>query len=124
MIFVFGSNEAGRHGRGAAKVALREHGAKNGHGIGRQGNSYAIPTKDRNLKVLKTKVIKEYVKDFLQYAREHPEEQFQITQIGCGLAGFKPHQIAPMFQGAPENCLFDAAWVQFLPEGTLFWGSY
>lgn len=105
-------------------MALLKYGAKNGQGIGRQGNSYGIPTKDRNLKVLKTKVIKEYVQDFLEYARENPDEQFQVTQIGCGLAGFKASQIAPMFHGAPENCFFDTEWKDFLPVGTVFWGRH
>lgn len=104
MIFVFGSNLAGRHGKGAAKFALENHGAIYGVGIGRQGNSYAIPTKDRQIRTILLSEIATYVSDFLDYARAHPELEFEVTKIGCGLAGYYEHSIAPMFKGAPENC--------------------
>ena len=102
-IFVFGSNEAGRHGKGSAAEALRKHGAKWGVGEGLQGNSYAIPTKDKNLKVLSLTEIRLYVLKFLAFVREHPEWQFQVVSIGCGYAGYKPEQIAPMFRGHEPN---------------------
>lgn len=104
MIFVFGSNLAGRHGKGAALCALRMHGAKYGQGVGRQGNGYAIPTKDEALDPLPLAEIKEYVDEFLEYARRMKDERFQVTAVGCGLAGYKPRQIAPMFRDAPANC--------------------
>lgn len=110
MVFVFGSNLAGRHGRGAALTARREHGAVYGVGRGRTGNAYAIATKDRNLRTLPLNQIEFDVIIFLRYAREHPELTFQVTRIGCGLAGYKDHQIAPMFTGAPSNCQLPAGW--------------
>jgi hypothetical protein len=103
-VFVFGSNLAGRHGKGAALFALKNHGAKYGQGEGRQGNSYAIPTKDAQLKPLDLQSIAVAVAFFLEYARQHESETFQVTAIGCGLAGFSPKQIAPMFKDAPPNC--------------------
>lgn len=110
MIFVFGSNLAGRHGAGAALFARQNHGAIYGKGQGRQGNSYAIPTKDKNIKTLPLSRIKEYVEVFLEYAKEHQDEQFEITRIGCGLAGYVDHQIAPMFKDATNNCYLPNGW--------------
>jgi hypothetical protein len=104
-IFVFGSNLAGRHGRGAARYAAKNYGAIPGCGIGRQGNAYAIPTKGRQLEVLPLEVIRWHVNDFLVYARNNPELTFHLTAIGCGLAGYKPKQIEPMFRQAPENVI-------------------
>lgn len=95
-IFVFGSNEAGRHGAGAAKQALK-WGAKYGIGFGLQGNTFAIPTKDKNLKILPIEKIKEYVVLFIDFAEKHQEYTFLVTAIGCGLAGYKPEQIGPLF---------------------------
>lgn len=105
MIFVFGSNLAGRHGRGAAKFALLNHGAIYGQGWGLQGNSFAIPTKDANIKTLPLPFIRTYVEKFKAYAREHPEMKFQLTPIGCGLAGYKHSDIGPMFKNSPPNVL-------------------
>jgi len=102
-VFVFGSNEAGRHGRGSALEALQHHGAVYGRGWGRQGNAYAIPTRDRRLRTLPPDVIHRYVQAFLNYARRHPDETFDVVPIGCGLAGYRPLVIAPMFRGAPPN---------------------
>lgn len=102
-IFVFGSNLAGRHGKGAALDAKLYHGAKQGQGVGRQGNSYGIPTKDARLKALPLSEIKGYARDFLRYAAEHPELQFQLTAVGTGFAGYEPGDIAPMFKDAPPN---------------------
>jgi hypothetical protein len=102
-IFVFGSNLAGRHGAGSAKEALLNWGAEYGKGVGRQGDSYAIPTKDTNLKVLPLTEIRNHVADFLLYALEHPELEFKVVAIGCGLAGYSPWEIAPMFAFCPPN---------------------
>ena len=96
-IFVFGSNLAGRHGAGAAFFARQNHGAIYGQGIGLQGNSYAIPTKDLRIKTLPLSAIKKHVDTFIQYAKEHPELMFNVTRVGCGLAGYKDIDIAPMF---------------------------
>jgi hypothetical protein len=103
-IFVFGSNLAGRHGAGAALYARKHHGAIYGIGEGLQGNSYAIPTKDRNIKTLPLDAIEKSVEKFLNFARDHMELQFQVTAIGCGLAGYKHQQIAPFFKNCPSNC--------------------
>jgi hypothetical protein len=102
-IFVFGSNLAGRHGKGAALHARQHCGAIYGRGEGRQGDSYGIPTKDEKLVTLPLYRIKLHVDRFLDYARTHPELTFQLTAIGCGLAGYKPSAIAPMFRYAPPN---------------------
>jgi hypothetical protein len=113
-IFVFGSNLAGRHGKSAAFTALKQHGAVYGQGVGRQGNSYGIPTKDERLRVLPLEVIKRYVSDFLDYARENPDMTFKVTKIGTGEAGYENEFIAPMFERAPENCTFDFEWARYL----------
>ena len=107
-VFVFGSNLAGRHGKGAALWARQHRGAIYGQGVGRQGSAYAIPTKDHRLQVLPLSVIAAYVSDFLDHARQQPGTVFELTPIGCGLAGYRPEQIAPMFADAPVNiCLPD-----------------
>ena len=121
MIFVFGSNTAGIHGAGAARYAYMERGAEWGIGIGRTGQCYAIPTKDRNLQSLSLPEIHTYVDSFMKYARKNPTLEFQVTCIGCGLAGFRNDQIAPMFNTAPGNCWFDIKWESFLPQARM-WG--
>lgn len=120
-IFVFGSNTAGRHGAGAALTARREHGAVYGVGSGRTGNSYAIPTKDGKLNILPLKVVARLVDQFKRYALLHPELTFNVTRVGCGLAGHADWEIAPMFKGSPDNCLFDESWVRYLHEGARTW---
>lgn len=102
-VFVFGSNLAGRHGKGAALYARQHHGAVLGQGVGRQGNSYAIPTKSEALRTLPLSHIRTHVRDFLRYAADNPLLRFQLTPIGCGLAGYEPADIAPMFRAAPAN---------------------
>ena len=109
-IFVFGSNLAGRHGKGAALTARLYHGAIYGQGNGKQGNSYAIPTKDVYLRTLPLETINFYVDIFITYAKEHPELSFFITRIGCGLAGYTDTDIAPMFKNAPSNCELPLLW--------------
>lgn len=110
MIFVFGSNLGGRHGKGAALFARQHHGAEYGIGVGRQGNSYAIPTKDARLQPLFLARIASYVSDFLDYARAHPDLEFEVTRVGCGLAGYHETDIAPMFKCAPPNCHLPEGW--------------
>lgn len=95
-IFVFGSNLAGAHGGGAAAAAVRYFGAIWGQGVGMQGRCYAIPTMHGGVEV-----IKPYVDEFVQYAKQHPELTFLVTRIGCGIAGFKDEQMAPLF----KDCL-------------------
>lgn len=110
QIFVFGSNRAGRHGKGAALAARREWGAEYGVGEGRTGDAYAIPTKGYYLERLSLRDIQKHVDNFIDYAWKHPELTFFVTRIGCGLAGYKDHEIAPMFLGVPENCKLPKEW--------------
>ena len=96
-VFVFGSNEAGRHGKGAAKTAMG-FGAKYGQGFGPQGNTFAIPTMNASISnKLSVEKIGTYVERFLQYAANHPEKTFLVTEIGCGLAGHSVKDIAKLF---------------------------
>lgn len=113
-IFVFGSNQAGRHGAGSALAARRYHGAIYGRGSGRQGQSYAIPTKDFDLKPLDLRIVREFVAEFLEYARAHPELNFWVTAIGTGYAGRSHAQMAPMFKGHPDNCKMPTEWKEYL----------
>lgn len=90
-IFVFGSNLAGRHG-GAARFAFKKFGAIWGIGVGLQGQSYAIPTMQGG-----AETIAPYVDQFIDFAKEHQDQKFLVTEIGCGIAGFSPEDIAPLF---------------------------
>ncbi len=123
MIFVFGSNLAGLHGAGAARHAWKKHGAIYGEGVGRFGDSYAIPTKDRKIVSLSTTAIRMFVDGFIKYAIDNPSLTFKVTQIGCGLAGFTAQQIAPMFRNAPKNCQFDTDWQKYLGDEYTYWGN-
>jgi hypothetical protein len=110
-IFVFGSNLAGRHGKGAALAAQHWHGAIYGQGEGLQGRSYAIPTKDARLRTLPLEWVHYYVLRFLDFAQAHPELVFRVTPIGCGLAGYRPEQIAPFFAHSPANVVLPPAFL-------------
>ena len=94
-IFVFGSNLAGAHGGGAAAIAWRKFGAVWGEGVGLQGKTYAIPTMQGGVET-----IKPYVDKFIEFAKSHQEQRFLVTKIGCGIAGFRDEQIAPLFAKA------------------------
>lgn len=111
-IFVFGSNEAGVHGAGAARYAHQNCGAIWGQGFGLAGRSFAIPTKDRKIETLPLSEIAKHVGWFIAIARTMPEENFLVTRIGCGLAGYTDDQIAPMFRDAPDNCFLSMAFVK------------
>ena len=91
-VFVFGSNEQGLHYGGAAKAALENFGAIMGQGNGLQGKSYAIPSMGG------LGVMGEYVKEFCEFAKAHPEKRFLVTEIGCGLAGYSISEVAPLFE--------------------------
>ena len=92
-IFVFGSNLAGSHGGGAARLAYNRFGAIWSQGVGLQGQSYAIPTMQGDVET-----IRPYVDDFIKFARQHQEYKFLVTRIGCGIAAFTPAEIAPLFK--------------------------
>ena len=96
-IFVFGSNLAGMHGGGAARLAYQKFGAVWGQGVGLQGQSYAIPTMQGGVET-----IQPYVDEFIEFAKQHPQLKFLVTEIGCGIAGFSPSEIAPLFEQARE----------------------
>lgn len=108
QVFVFGSNTAGVHGKGAARTAAQLFGAKRGSGEGMTGQCYAIPTRSYHFGKFKTLDLGEiaaHVGRFLAYAQLHPEKEFLVTLIGCGYAGYKPEQIAPMFKHRSENVI-------------------
>ena len=94
-IFVFGSNLEGMHVGGAARVAYDKFGAVWGHGVGIQGQSYAIPTMHGGVET-----IKPYVDEFINLTREWDQNTFYVTRIGCGIAGFTDEEIAPLFDEA------------------------
>lgn len=112
-VFVFGSNEAGIHGSGAAREAARKYGAVRGVGFGRQARSFAIPTKRTPDEVLSLTDIARNVWKFKRYAREHETVAFAVTRIGCGYAGYTDADIAPMFADAPDNCDLPEGWRDF-----------
>ena len=102
-VFVFGSNEGGLHLGGAARAAYDKFGAKWFQHEGLAGQSYAIPTLNVALGKLHLHKIRKYVKNFLAFAEAHPELTFLVTPIGCGIAGRKVKEIAPLFEGHPSN---------------------
>jgi hypothetical protein len=96
-VFVFGSNEGGKHGRGAAATAHRDFGAEYGLGFGFSGQTFAIPTKNRYVSdTLPLHKISDYIRRFGLYAQENPDKIFLLTEIGCGLAGLKVEDVAPL----------------------------
>ena len=115
-IFVFGSNLNGLHGGGAARIAYQKFGAQWGKGVGMQGKSYGIPTMHGGVEV-----IKPYIDDFIEFASQHKEYTFLVTRIGCGIAGFSPNEIAPLFAKAIEieNILLPEDFVQVIEEGKM-----
>jgi hypothetical protein len=118
QIFVFGSNESGIHGAGAAQHAL-QWGAKRGVGFGRSGQTYAIPTREfynGRLRTLDRDRIRNYVIGFLDYAQTHADLEFLVTPIGCGYAGYIADDIAPMFDGAPPNVKLPPEFLKYLNE--------
>ena len=109
-VFVFGSNKAGMHGGGAAFYAWKHFGAVMGCGVGLRGQSYAIPTMQGGVET-----IKPYVDDFIAFASAHPELFFYVTRIGCGIAGFRDKEIAPLFSAAAglENVCLPESFTQY-----------
>jgi len=132
-VFVFGSNLGGFHGAGSAKAAMDDWGAQYGLGVGMSGDSYAIPTKDSNIECLPLETIQLHVEQFVEYAEDceqfadayryaYPDRhdydpiEFHVVDIGCGLAGFTPEEIAPMFEGAPSNCVFSERFQKIIDQ--------
>lgn len=114
-VFVFGSNLNGFHNGGAARVAYEKFGAVWGEGIGFHGQSYAIPTMQGGIET-----IEPYVNDFCQFVWNHPEKTFLVTRVGCGIAGFKDEQIAPLFADLIEtdNVSLPQEWVDIINNKT------
>lgn len=111
-VFVFGSNLAGRHGKGAALYARQRYGAVYGVGEGRTGDAYAIPTKGRHLEILPLSKIQASLIKFAAYARSMPQDTFLLTPIGCGLAGYTREEIRPLVEAAqmPPNVVLTKEW--------------
>jgi len=114
-VFVFGSNLAGIHGAGAAKVAVEKFGAIYGRGFGLQEQSYAIPTKNAKIHTMSLDDIEAFIIEFKAdtYDSHNAERTWFVTRVGCGLAGYSDSQIAPMFKGA-KNCSFAKQWKPYL----------
>lgn len=107
-VFVFGSNAEGNHGGGAALTAHRRFGAVWGEGRGHHGQTYAIDTMS-GLDTLTAEA-----REFLRYAEAHPELKFLLTPVGCGIAGYTPPQVAPVFRGAPGNVTMPEPFLPYL----------
>lgn len=122
-VFVFGSNPEGRHGAGAARVAVRYFGAKYGIGEGLVGRSYALPTKDlrvkenKSLRSISPEQIIENIKKLYQVARENPGLEFNIAYRNTNdfsLNGYTGMEMIEMFKLAgliPLNIVFSEEWI-------------
>lgn len=115
-IFVFGSNMAGTHQGGAAKTALLHFGATKGVGRGWAGQSFAIPTMNEHLQQMPLSQIQHYIDDFKIYTRNHLKMKYFITSVGCGVAGYKVEEIAPMFKGISRNVIFPVSFRPFVEK--------
>jgi hypothetical protein len=123
-IFVVGTNLAGVHGAGAAKTAFEKHGAVWGQGWGLMGNSYGIATKDRAIQTLPLDVIEGFVRTFVEDAKRFPNLTFNVTAVGCGLAGYTVEDIAPMFADVPSNCVMPERFKPWMKNVNLqYWDS-
>ena len=109
-IFVFGSNLLGIHGAGAALYAQQKLGAVRGVAMGHMSKCYALPTCSVPGVPLELDEVAKYVGHFLYFATEHPELSFYVSAVGCGFAGFKEEEIAPLFKDAPPNCDLPDGW--------------
>jgi hypothetical protein len=109
-VFVFGSNAQGAHGGGAARFAYDRFGAVWGQAEGLQGQSYGIDTMSGPA------VFEAQAGRFLEFARDHPELRFLVTEVGCGIAGYTPDEVAGFFRGAPDNVVLPASFVALLGE--------
>lgn len=131
-IFVFGSNLLGIHGKGAALTAVEKHGAIRGQGIGLQGNSYAIPTKENPRRTLDLISINKFVAEFLSFASYTPEHCYMVTPLGCGLAGWRPEHIAPMFHRVfdlknvklPKEFVPFLSWMETFPNSIAIFDDF
>lgn len=112
-IFVFGSNLAGRHGKGSALHARQHYGAIYGQGVGLQGNSYGVPTKDASIQTLPIELVETYIEDFVRFTHRRKELHFYVVALGTMLANHNHWDIAPLFRGA-ERCWMPLIWKPYL----------
>lgn len=129
MVFVFGSNLSGFHGAGAAAHAHQKLGAPWGkgegyHDAGPKRKTYALPTKGVNITFMELRDVQVGVDTFMRFALATSDRKYQVTQVGCGLGGFRKENIAPLFKEAPINCFFDEAWEYILGDEFEYWGSF
>lgn len=112
-IFVFGSNKAGRHGKGAARYALENYNAEYGVGEGLTGYAYAIPTKGQNLEALPFSEIDEAICRFINHAKATPQDSYELTPIGTGLAGHSKRDVWSVLkrEGLPSNVFLSSSWI-------------
>lgn len=115
-IFVYGSNWRGAHGKGSALLAKQRYGAIQGQALGRQGQAYAVPTKDYFIQCMTLDQIEPNIDIFKDYVKANPKLSFYVTPLGTGLAGHSHKDIAPMFKGdyGMESCMFYRAWEPYL----------
>ena len=114
VIFVFGSNLKGIHGKGAALFARNHYGAQLGVGRGRTGNAYALPTKDENLVPRSLAEIDADIDIFVEYAWENRSNLFLLSPFGCGYAGYTAQQIAALLKrkDLPSNIVLTKHWLE------------
>lgn len=115
-VFVFGSDMAGQHADGAAKTAVEHFGALNGVGRGWSGQSYAIPTMNEHLQQMPLSQIQHYINHFKIYTKNHSKIQYFVTSLGCGIAGYKIEEIAPMFKGISRNVILPQSFRPFVEK--------
>lgn len=115
-VFVFGSNLAGEHTEGAARIAQQFFGAFAGVGRGWSGQSYAIPTLNEHLQQMPLAQIKHYIEDFKIYTQKHPNTTYFITALGCGQAGYQTSEIAPLFRDISSNVIFPESFKPYIEK--------
>jgi len=115
-VFVFGSNEGGKHAKEQARIAHVNFRAEYGCGRGPTGQAFAIPTKDKHFVSLPLSQVKVSIAEFLEYARSNLAKHFFVTRVGCGPTGYADDQIGPLFKEAPANCSLPDAWQQFVVQ--------
>ncbi|MEB3766364.1 hypothetical protein [Acinetobacter sp. MD2] len=113
-IFVFGSDLAGKHSEGAARIAQQFFGALHGVGRGWSGQSFAIPTLNEHLQPMLLAQIQHYIEDFKIYTKQHPNTHYFITALGCGQAGYQTSDIAPLFRGISSNVTFPESFQPYI----------
>ncbi len=119
-VFVFGSNKAGRHGKGAALHAKKAWGAAQGVGEGPTGQSYALPTKDEKLRSMTLDEVDAAIGRFVDHAKDNTDKLFLLTPVGCGLAGNDAREVAALVRAKepPANVVLTTSWLEhFSPEG-------